>query len=193
MATRARAHLAECARCAEEVAWLRAEREIFERRMSAMEAAPPPFSGILARTRKERSREARVRFRRIAPLLGLALAAAIAGVFATPRASETGPAETAAAPRSDFTCYDDPSSIPIEVAYAIESTGESVRFLSATDASRGTIDGAIALVEDRYAACLVATPRSVPVCAIEEPVTLDSKKPLGDEVFDSRARGESIQ
>src|SRR5262249_38619201 len=154
---------------------------------------------VLARTRKERSREARVRFRRIAPLLGLAAAAAIAGVFATPRAAETGSGETAGAPRSDFTCYDDPSSLPIEIASALGSKGESVTPLSAIDAnaqssalpSRRTIDLAIALVEDRYAACLVATPRSVPACVpVAEPVTLDAKQPLGDEVFDSRARGE---
>jgi hypothetical protein len=79
-----------------------------------------------------------------------------------------------AEPRSAFACYDDPGSLVAEAAaYAT--------------------DRAVARAEDRYAACLVATP--VGACALprDTDVTCSASWPLDDEVFEERARGGSLQ
>ena len=174
------AHVATCPRCAEEVRVLRAERALFTARAAASTAAPPPFADVLAAARRDRaSRWGRLFHRGSAPRprariawLGLAAAAATAAYFATGRSP--GAPGIVAEPRSALACYDDPSSLVAEAAaYAT--------------------DRAVASAEDRYAACLVATP--VGACALprDKDVTCSASRPLEDEVFEERARGGSLQ
>jgi hypothetical protein len=195
-----RAHVAACASCAEELAWLRAERQLFTARaahegadlpafMPSSPSSPsgpalPPFTAILAEVRRER----RSRWVARAPWLGLAAAAALALFFTATRA----PAPVAVAePAADFTCYDDPRSLAVEAtAYAT--------------------DRAVASAEDQYGACLMATPavtigsareRSVNLGAasgscvfpVEADVTCRSLWPLDDEIFASGICGGSLQ
>lgn len=169
-----RAHLAACASCAREVAWFYAERRLFEARAASPAAAPPPFAAVLAHVRTERRGRLRETLTRRAPWVGFAVAAAIAGVVVT--RGNTEPATAIAEPLPSFACYDDVRSLAVEAeAYAT--------------------DRAVASAEDHYAACLVATPRSVPVCAlpIDTTVTCGSLRPQDDEVFEERARGGSFQ
>ena len=78
-AAAARAHLAACARCAEEVSWLHAERRLFEARAASPAAegiaALPPLSAVLAAARPARSGGSLARIGRRAPWVGLAVAA----------------------------------------------------------------------------------------------------------------------
>jgi hypothetical protein len=122
---------------------------------------------------------------RRAPWLGLAAAAAALAVAVATR-DPVAPAVPAvvAEPLPTLACYDDPRSLVAEAtAYAT--------------------DRAIARAEDRYAACLVATPRagvahlaatSGPTCAlpVETDVTCGSFGPPDEEVFESRIRGGSL-
>jgi hypothetical protein len=172
-AAEVRAHLASCARCAEEAGWLRAERRLFSAR-AAISVAVPPFSSLLTRVRRERKERLRTAVARRAPWLGLAAAAAVLAVAVTTR----GPVapEVVAEPPPSLACYDDPRSLDAEAtAYAT--------------------DRAIATAEDRFAACLVATPRASPACAlpVETNVTCGPLGPPDDEVFESRIRGGSLQ
>jgi anti-sigma factor RsiW len=171
-AARVRAHVAGCARCAREVSHLRAERSLFAARATAMEA-PPPFTDVLAAIQRER----RGRWVARAPWLILPAAAALALVVSGALASrEPERAAAVAEPPPTFACTDDAASLAVEAtAYAT--------------------DRAVASAEDRYGACLMATPRSAPACASQAPsdVTCSAGRPLPDEVFESRTRGGSLQ
>jgi len=173
-------HVAACPRCTEELRSLRAERALFASRAASPAPVPPPFAAVLAAARRDRAS----RWHRLfsggsalrrpprAAWLGLAAAAAIAAYFTAGRAPDAP--LIVAEPRSAFACYDDPSSLTAEAAaYAT--------------------DRAVASAEDRYAACLVATP--VGVCALprDTDVTCGASWPLDDEVFEERARGGSLQ
>jgi len=171
-AAEARAHLASCARCAEEIRWLREERRLFDARLPGMPAgAVPPFAAVLAEVRG-RARPAQALRARV-PWMGLAAAAALALVFA---ASPHAAPEATPEPPPSFACYDDPRSLVAEAtAYAT--------------------DRAIAGAEDLYGACLVATPGAVLASAspADSDVTCGPLGPPDDEVFESRIRGGSLQ
>ena len=122
------------------------ERRLFAARAAVLaRAAPPPFAAVLAEVRGERTARARIAraLRRPSPWLALAAAAAIAGIVFARRDGATA-VEVLPEPRSNVACYDDAPSLVVEAAaYAS--------------------DRAIASAEDRYSACLLATP--VGACA----------------------------
>jgi hypothetical protein len=178
-----RAHVAACARCAEEIRWLREERRLFRARPEVPAEAVPPFAAVLAEVRGE------VPGDRLVPLgnqsrwrrppsprarvawLGLAAAAAFALVI---RAIPDAAPEALPEPPPSFACYDDPRSLVAEAtAYAT--------------------DRAIASAEDLYGACLVATPGAALAAAspADSDVTCGPLGPPDDEVFESRIRGGS--
>ena len=172
-AAAARAHVAACPRCAEEVRWLRAEGRLFAARAASPAGDPPPFTAVLAAARRER---AWWRLPTKAPwFAGLAAAAAVVALLVT-RRDPDAPVATPEPPPT-FACYDDPRSLVVEAAaYAT--------------------DRAVASAESRYAACLVATPDTMGgACAIprDVDVTCGAPRPLDDEVFEERTRGGSLQ
>jgi hypothetical protein len=163
------------ARGADEIAWLRAERRLFTARAALRAPSPPPFAAVLTEVRRERSM-----LRRRAAWVSLAAAAAlIVGIAAAFRAPSAP--EATAEPPPSFACSDDPRALALEAAaYAT--------------------DRAIASAEDHYAACLVATPRSVSAGAaaacgisVETDVTCGPFGPLQDAVLESRTRGGSLE
>ncbi len=196
-AAETRAHLAACARCAEELCWLREERRVFAARTETATPPVPAFSAVLAEARREAGAHAPAergarRFRDHAPWLGLAAAAALA-LFFTSRSEP--PPRVEAEPLPTFLCYDDPQSLVAE-------------------ASAYATDRAVASAEDLYGACLVATPcgnlacgrtasarLSGPVAAtrpaslmrtvVDSDVTYCPLGPPDEEVFESRIRGVS--
>jgi Putative zinc-finger len=171
-AAEARAHVAACPRCAEEVRWLRDERAVFAARAASPAVEPPPFAAVLAAAQRGRAAGWRVPPR---ALFGLAAAAAALALLVT--RSEPDAPEATPEPPPSFACYDDPRSLVVEAAaYAT--------------------DRAVATAEDRYAACLVATPITTSgACALprDTDVTCGAPRPLEDEVFEERTRGGSLQ
>jgi hypothetical protein len=196
-AAETRAHLAACARCEEELRWLRDERRLLRARAETATPAVPPFAAVLAEVRREAGPHAPAaarprRLRDHAPWLGLAAAAALALVV-TSRSDP--PPRALAEPLPSFICYDDPQSLVAEAtAYAT--------------------DRAVASAEDLYGACLVATPCAALACGrtmsagltgplpatrpaammrtvVESDVTYCPLGPPDEEVFESRTRGVS--
>jgi hypothetical protein len=158
-----------------------------ERRMFAARAAwqasvgmtPPPFAPVLAQVRRDLPgrRAPSTVLKRSLGFLAVAAAVAIGVGFARARTPPTIEAE----PPPSFACWDDPRSLAVE-ATAYET------------------DRAVASAEDRYAACLFATPRAAPAGACAAPVandvaevTCNAARPLDDEIFESRIRGGSLQ
>jgi hypothetical protein len=153
------------------------ERRLFAARAALLaRTAPPPFAAVLAEVRGER--EARTKsaraIRRPLSFIAFAAAAAIAGIVFTRRDGATA-VEVLPDPRSSVLCYDDAASLAVEAAaYAT--------------------DRAIASAEDRYSACLLATPAGACAAApIARDVTCDGLGPQSDAAFDEEARGGSLQ
>ncbi len=140
------------------------ERELFERRAALPAPAPPAFADVLARARR---RERPTAWQRLSPRLGLAAAAAIAGLFlaksppATTR-EHRGEITITAEPLGDLTCVESP---PAEAARDAE--------------------GVIAGLESDYHACLVATPSVSPRQAridVADTRAPDTHDHQGDEI-----------
>jgi hypothetical protein len=142
---------------------------------------PPAFTSVLALVRRELPENRRTPSRALRSSLGfLAFAAVVAiGVGFT---REKAPTTIEAEPPPSFACWDAPASLAVE-ATAYET------------------DRAVASAEDRYAACLFATPRAAPagaLCAAPvandgTDVTCKAARPQEDEIFESRIRGGSLQ
>jgi anti-sigma factor RsiW len=127
-----REHLGRCAGCAREVELLRAEREAFRARHDEPIRVPGDFAAVMARVTTLRTAPARAP--RLASLpVALAAAAALA-LAIIPSVRSGGQADAGAL--ASGVC-------PGDVGLALCDDGSS---------------GAIAELESRYSACLIATP-----------------------------------
>jgi len=153
-------------------------------------ASVPPFEAVLARVRSESPTAPPTARGRVLSLLSrrrvsavLAFAAAAAALVAITTAPDEAPVAIVAEPPASLACFDDPASLSIE-------------------ASAYATDRAIASAEDHFAACLVASPCAAPRAShgcsepAREPasddVTCSAPRPLDDEIFASRIRGDSL-
>jgi hypothetical protein len=189
-AAETRAHVAACVRCADEIRWLREERRVFQDRLQARPEVPaeavPPFAAVLAEVREKARRPGHrdLAADRVGALrdrlfprglrTGVPWLAAAASLALVIHAIPGAAPEALPEPPPSFACYDDPRSLVAEAtAYAT--------------------DRAIASAEDRYGACLVATPGAELAVTrpVDSDVTCSPLGPLDDEVFESRIRGGS--
>jgi anti-sigma factor RsiW len=124
------AHVSRCSACAHEVAWLKSERVLFEQRALVQSVRPSPSPSTSPSPSNDASPRRARREGRRTDRIALALAASLLVFFSF----DSGPMRTR-------------SADPIGTAHASEGFGLSV-----------DPQWQIATLEQRYGACLVASP-----------------------------------